>query len=469
MKVRTLAGCAFAIAALYACGGGGGGGSGTSNPPSVTPAKVGLPTLITSSVIADVNADGLTDLVIGGVDLAGDANAFGGSDLLLLNRGGDTFERVKLPAHYLGTGGGTIILKAADLNGDGYQDLMTVTVSNDYTTSRVQLYMNDGKGGYMDASSQIEANTYNGWFSHLDLVDVDGDGKLDAVLSTWSGAQGVVIYRGDGKGQFTRPVITFSRSANPMTDPAAWTHLGKLAEKVDVGSFAFRPAFRGDFNGDGSQDFFDSKTNAMFFNRSSPGNFAFTVAPSNVTYTSTGISGLSFIDGVAVDVNADGKPDLVVSASNARSLQLPSVPVLVLYNNGDGTFTERSVTAFGSVAKVPQVRHARQFLVADLDADGSPEILIADHGYDDGTFPGAPNVLLSIKSGTIANVSERLGSTQNGYTHGAAIGDLNGDGKPDLFLNNAIPNGVTTTSDPEPRFWLKQGDGTFKPWTVTIR
>lgn len=459
-----------ALLLLVACGGGGGGSSSAGPGPTtpVTP-TVGLPGLITASAIGDLNGDALADLVIGSTDLAGDAQASGGSDLLLINRGSDSFERIKLPAHYRGTGGTTVAIKMADLNGDSSKDLMTVTVANDYASCQIQLYLNDGRGNFTDATSQVEANTYSGWFSHLDLVDVDGDGKLDVVLSTWSGAQGCLVYQGDGKGHFTRPTITFSRTSDPMTDASAWTQVGKLAEQVDVGSFAFRPAFRGDFNGDGSQDFFDCKTNSMFYNKSVPGKFAFTVSPSNVTYTSTGLNGLSFIDGVVLDVTGDGRPDLVVSACNARSQALPSVPVLVLHNNGDGTFTERTVTTFGTASQVPQVKHARQFLVADLDGDGSPEILIADHGYDDGTFPGAPNLLLSVKGGTLSNVSTRLGSTQNGYTHGAAIGDLNGDGKPDLFLNNTIPNGTTTTSDPEARFWRNQGDGTFKAYSPAFR
>jgi outer membrane protein assembly factor BamB len=191
----------------------------------------------------------------------------------------------------------------------------------------------------------------------------------------------------------------------------------------------------------------------------------------------------SFADGtdaVAVaDVDGDGKPDVVA----ASSYEVDNSPdnVSVSRGNGDGTIQSPALYAVG--------RNPYAIALADLDSNGSPDLVVADGSsgarvllnHGDGTFatpttygdqpfvsvaigdvnadgkadlalaaysPAAVLVLLGNGDGTFqAPLSDALSASPGAV----AIGDLNRDGKPDL---------VALTSDVE--VLLGNGDGTFR-------
>ena len=78
--------------------------------------------------------------------------------------------------------------------------------------------------------------------------------------------------------------------------------------------------------------------------------------------------------GPAADFNGDGVPDLAVSNSGCH-LSTPSKTVSVLLGNGDGTF-QASLT-FG-VGIAP-----RSVAVGDFNADGKPDLAVANRGTGD--------------------------------------------------------------------------------------
>src|SRR5262249_259033 len=59
--------------------------------------------------------------------------------------------------------------------------------------------------------------------------------------------------------------------------------------------------------------------------------------------------------------------------------------------------------------------------------------------------------------GTFEDVTRRAGVGFRGFCHGVTVGDVNNDGRPDLFLANWGPNVL----------YLNQGDGTFRDATAT--
>lgn len=134
---------------------------------------------------------------------------------------------------------------------------------------------------------------------------------------------------------------------------------------------------------------------------------------------------------VVADLNGDGKPDIVVTNECASSCTYGGA-VGVLLGNGDGTF--QSVTTY--LTGVDEYSVA----VADVNRDGHPDLVVADSK--------GVEILLGNGDGTFQTAYSSGGSGQS-----VALADVNGDGKLDLL--------VAGGSDIE--VLLGNGDGTFQP------
>ena len=149
-------------------------------------------------------------------------------------------------------------------------------------------------------------------------------------------------------------------------------------------------------------------------------------------------------DIVAADLNGDAKPDLVTGGFGAP--YLPKT-LTVLLGNGDGSFqphTDYRVTS------VPA-----HLAVADLNHDGFPDIAAADFGGD------VVDILLNHGDGTFEPGLTAQGSDATfNNLYGVAVGDLDGDGIPDLVAANLLGGATGDIS-----IMLGNGDGTFQPAT----
>ena len=291
-----------------------------------------------------------------------------------------------------------------DFNGDGKQDL---AVAN-WGDSTVTVLLGNGSGGFTAVSGNPSA--VGPQPESIAVGDFNGDGKPDLATANLGG--NVTVLLGNGSGGFT------PAAGSPFAVQYPWS--------VAVG----------DFNGDGKQDLAIASGGAGGGTNSnsvtvllSNGSGGFTVAPGSPFAAGWGPSS------VAVgDFNGDGKPDLAVT-------NYSSIDVTVLLGNGLGGFT----AAPGSPYAVG--RYPNSVAVGDLNGDGKPDLAVTTN------YSGV-TVLLGNGSGgfTPAPGSPFAAGT---YPFSVAVGDFNGDGKPDLAVANLNSGDLTVL--------LGNGSGGFTP------
>jgi hypothetical protein len=136
---------------------------------------------IALSAAADLNGDGWPDLVV--------ANQTRGGVSVLLNTGRKTFS----PARAYSTGTGASSVAVADLNGDGVLDL---AVGNGGAAA-VSVLINRGDGTF---DPKVDYDTAAGPTFPV-VADIDGDGIVDLTVSATSGS--IVYLKGVGDGTFS--------------------------------------------------------------------------------------------------------------------------------------------------------------------------------------------------------------------------------------------------------------------------
>ncbi len=160
-----------------------------------------------------------------------------------------------------------------------------------------------------------------------------------------------------------------------------------------------------------------------------------------------------------VDINADGWLDVYVCYSGAGDAYARRNKLYL--NNKDLTFTEG---AAGYGLDLPT--HSTQAAFFDYDKDGDLDCYLLNHNtrefkrFDAAAAKAmrdemAGDRLLRNDGGKFVDVSAAAGIRGNpiGFGLGVAVGDLNGDGWPDLYVSNDYIE--------QDYLYLNNGDGTF--------
>jgi hypothetical protein len=264
--------------------------------------------------------------------------------------------------------GGTVrpsAVIAADLNADGFLDLVT---AND---ASVSVLIGNGNGTFGAVTSYaILPSFFQPAYGSVTAADLNGDGKLD-LAAGMSGGVGVLLGNGDG---------TFR----------ARTDL------VCAGNIHHNSVTARDFNGDGKIDLASagSFTSSVYlFPGNGNGTFgactATTVGTTAVPVVGEATRPQSMTTG---DFNGDGKPDLA-TANNW------GVSVTVLLNQGNGTFVTKDYPFFGREFDMIFVG------AANVDGDSSLDLLVGHQsslfvmsGSPSGTFTTASTIALPAPS-----------------------------------------------------------------------
>jgi hypothetical protein len=375
-----------------------GNGDGTLGPHVDYGVGVAHPSLF----VGDFNGDGKPDLATG--------------TNVLLNNGDGTFRSNR---EYL-TGRGPVATVTADVNGDGIPDMATANGAcipdDDCRPSQTVSVLLGNSDGTLRPATDYPTGNYP---QSLAVGDFNGDGRLDLVTANHDDDT-VSVLMGNGDGTF-RPRVDYLTATFPYS--------------VAVG----------DFNGDGKLDLAvatvgNSVVSVLLGN--GDGTFR-----AHLDYPTA----LPCVSVAVGDFNGDGRLDLVATGPN-DPFATSSGQLSVLLGNGDGTFQAHKDYAVGRALKVT---------VADLNADGKKDLVVANGGLFCRVLPfgdiSCSNnktiiVLLGNGDGTFrAAVNYETGAGP----FSVAIGDFNGDGKRDVVVANS---GATTVSV----LW-GNGDGTFRP------
>jgi hypothetical protein len=368
-----------------------GDGDGTLAAASVLPLPAGSrPNAVTAG---DFSGDGKLDLAVASQVTNFETFASYGSASVLRNNGDGTFQAASsyVVGHFPRQ------VAAADINGDGKLDLEVLDSGTfNGVTANYSVLLGNGDGTFQAPTNFATNGAVDPTF--LAVGDFNGDGIPDLLLDPtfFSGGQ---VFLGNGDGTF-RPgpdvpsFVAFAAVADlnrdgkldiltvnpgaPFVQPPVAPSVGVMLGK---GNGTFQPAVSyaipqgdttdappqvvvGDFNGDGIPDLAVTipgrpGSPQLVGNEVSillgKGDGTFQPA---VTYPSGGADATS---AAAVDLNGDGKLDLVIVNKVSSS-------VSVLYGNGDGTFAMPVTYAVG--------RSPTAVAVADFDNDGTPDLAV---------------------------------------------------------------------------------------------
>ncbi len=288
-----------------------------------------------------------------------------------------------------------------DLDGDGNLDIVLAKGRHWPLVNKV--LMGNGRGGVRETYDLGVASdkTYSGR-----LVDLDGDGDLDVVISNDTPSP-KLVYLNDGTGHFT-----------------AGSSYGKP-------EWQGRNATVADMNGDGKPDIIAA-------NRSNRAPFANYIClnQGNGTFSSECIafSPEPSTTITAADFNRDGFLDLLVPHRNGGQSRL-------YFGAKQADLTKLRSVAFG-----PNDARIRIAEAADFNGDGIMDVVVIDEGTGVAIYAGRGD-------GSFAKPRAIGDATVVPYA--LTIGDPNCDGKADFIVGNV--NAQSTV-------WFNDGAGTaFTP------
>jgi hypothetical protein len=366
----------------------------------------------------------------------------------------------------IGIDSSAVAMTVADFDGDGWKDLALVSLSPD----AMRVVWNDGgKDGATVGIETLELEILElegcgdsrGCRPHGGaLIDLDGDGDLDAVGIVTHPAEFVIIDNEDGimtpragpyrfgaigqqNGEHGQWVTAGDLDGDGDTDLVSidnhsndfWAHINtgrgvlervRPSRRVRVGAAPQHVAL-GDIDGDGDLDGVVSNLG--------DGSISLVIGNGDGTFQSrstTIVTGSGARGTVIADLNGDNNADIVTANSTARSLT-------ILVNGGNGNFPRRGNT-------IRLAGNPNGVTAADLDNDGDLDLIAA--------IGDRRNCAILLNQGDGSFAAPKYAPVDQSGVYSVSAVDFNLDGFLDLVTANETAGSVT--------IMLGNGDGTFR-------
>ena len=430
-----------------------------------------------SFALADLNADGNLDLVVGaprpgsgnvyvfyvdGTNNFGTASCSGTPALCSVSNADITI-----------TGGGSANFGATILTGDfdasGTMDLAIGSFGYSTYTGRVYIFYNDTSIPTTDATADVTITgeaTNNRFGFFLATADFNSDGKTDLVASA------------SGYGGIGRVCVFYNGAI--VTENASGADV--IIDGVASGDSFGYAMTTGDFNTDGRIDLAVGSPNStsgsrvsLFYNDGNFGTVSCTTdcLATNADITIAGTNSYLGRTLTSGDFNADGRTDLVAGRIDGVDTGM----VLMYYNDGSIPTTEATADV-KLVGNVTADFFSSSFAVGDLNVDGRADLIVGSKGYSSNTgrayiyetrenFAWNLQQISSNTGGLRTNLNgtgqemQITGEASSQFGYAMTTGDFNADGKIDLAV------GASGYASNTGRVYIFYSDGSLSPSVIS--
>lgn len=329
--------------------------------------------------------------------------------------------------------------ETVDLNGDGFDDLITITDRSHGRYSQIFWHENNGLGGF-EYQISIAENIQINRFTEVEFMDVDNDGDLDIIgvdlsystagsnhiiwieninncesfnlhtLDTYDGyVSSIDIPDLNGDGYLDIVAVGVGNQCGYYINQGNGTFSG--IDTIATAIQTFSDVQSKDMDGDGDVDIVAvsaSSDNMVWFEQVSPLQFSTEhIIVENLT-NSTHLE--------VEDLNGDGDQDIIVASVTEEE-------IAIFYNYGNDSISlAYSMYGFDELADIH---------VQDIDDDGDKDLMFTLLHSNSGIFCALNNNEVFMYPSTITDYNSH---SYNSVT----TGDFNGDGKWDLVTSSPL-------------------------------
>lgn len=289
-------------------------------------------------------------------------------------------------------GSGTYDAIIGDVDGDGKNDVITVN----YFGKTVSVFRNTSINGTVSFAAKVDYPLDRP--DKLAIGDIDGDGKQEIIVHNLNDSANIVVYK---------------NNCSPGT--IAFTIAGTFYVDRGVSDIVVT-----DFDSDGKSDLIMSDNDGVtLLKNTSVGNTILFAAPAffNAGYQPGQIA--------VNDLDGDGKKDIVVTSTDNATAHNGKISI---FRNTTIPGAPFSSTSLATNIDIATAKTAWGVQMADMDGDGKPEIIVGNN--ESGTLFVYRNTSTPGNISMATQISYNIGR----YANFLSIDDLDGDGKPDLFI-----------------------------------
>ena len=326
-----------------------------------------------------------------------------------------------------------------DFNNDGFVDIYRTGLHGGV------MLRNNGDGTFTDVTKATGTGDAGGWGVSATFFDYDRDGWLDLFVGNYllySLAGDIQCLSVTGRRDYCPPNSYRAQPSRLYHNRGNGT-FEDVTAKALVGG-AYGPALgasTADFNNDGWIDLYvanDGQPNQLWINQHN-GTFKDTAFLAGAAVSGTGQAEASMgVD--AGDFDNDGDEDLFITN------WLDQMNVLYV-NDGSGNFEDRRAASGLGAPSLAKTGFGAGWL--DFDRDGWLDLFVANGGvatiealaraHDPFPLRMTPQLYRNLGNGRFEDVSMRAGAVFKvaDVGRGAAFGDIDDDGAPDITVANA--------------------------------